>query len=51
MEILEDAVQQKQIYNSYFTYLLLVTTTGWYPTKHPMKLRPFTNLLCSPSEF
>jgi hypothetical protein len=30
--------------------LLLVNATGWYRTKRPMQLRPFSDLLCSPSE-
>jgi hypothetical protein len=30
---------------------LLVTVTGWYRTKRPMQLQPFSDLLCSVSEF
>jgi hypothetical protein len=31
-------------------YFLLVTLMGWYRTKRPMQLQPFSDLLCSPSE-
>jgi hypothetical protein len=32
-------------------YWLLITFTGWYRAKRPMQLRPFSDALCSPSEF
>jgi hypothetical protein len=28
---------------------LLITVTGWYPTKRPMQLRPFSDLFWSTS--
>jgi hypothetical protein len=31
--------------------MLLVTVMGWYRTKHPMLLQPFSDLLCSSSDF
>lgn len=30
--------------------VLLVTTTGWYDTRRPMLLQPFSDLLCTPFE-
>jgi hypothetical protein len=36
---------------AWFLVRLLVSLTGWYRTKRSMQLRPFSDLLCSPSEF
>jgi hypothetical protein len=31
-------------------YWLLATVTGWYRTKRPVQVRPFSALLCSPTQ-
>jgi hypothetical protein len=44
-------IYKPSVWSAYLKWGLLVTVTGWYRSKRATQLRPFTDLLCSASEF